>query len=185
MIDSRIEIHGLKEALKELSLVDKKAKWAAVREIKTASGKLIGIAQQPYPTNGDVARRLPGAVHKGRTGYDQSKAYRGIKIKVGGRRTRQGEPVVTLVQQDPGAMIYQVAGMRGGSQGKPNGPDRLGRKRKATQSTAYIEHLQRDFGRYQRGYWQNYKQLFEEAQGQVMDAVRRVAAQVNRKIVTK
>lgn len=185
MIDSRIEIYGLKEALNELAQIDKKARWAAINSLKAASSKLVSMAADTFPSDAAVEDQLRGAVHKGRTGYQQNAAKRGVKVKVGGRRTRQGEPVVTLVQQDPGAMIYQVAGMRGGSQGKPNGPDRLGRKRKATQSTAYIQHLQRDFGRYQRGYWQNYKQLFEEAQGQVMDAIRRVAAQVNRKIVTK
>jgi hypothetical protein len=183
VIDSRIEIYGLKEALNELAQIDKKARWAAINSLKAASSKLVAMAADTFPSDAAVEDQLRGAVHKGRTGYQQNAAKRNVKVKVGGRRTRQGEPVITIVQQDAGAAIFSVAGMRDGKEGKPLGPDRLGRKRQASQSKAYIRNLQRGFGQGQRGIWRAYKPIMKEAEGELMEAIRRVAAKVNRKIV--
>lgn len=187
MIDSRIEIYGLKEALYELSLIDKKARWAAVNSLKAASSKLVSMAVDTFPQDNEVKQELSGAVHRGRTGYSQSKAARGVKVKVGAKRTSKGEPVITLVQQDPGAAIFSVAGIRGGAKGKPLGPDRLGRKRQSSQSKAYIRKLEQGFplqNYTQRGMWRAYRPILKEAEGELMEAIRKVAAKVNRKIVT-
>jgi len=187
VIDSRIEIYGLKEALYELSLIDKKARWAAVNKLKGASSKLVSMAVDTFPDDNVVEQELSGAVHKGRTGYQHARASRGVKVKVGGKRTARGEPVITLVQQDPGAAIFSVAGIRGGAKGKPLGPDRLGRKRQASQSKAYLRKLDQGFpfqNYTQRGMWRAYKPILKEAEGELMAAIREVAAKVSRKIVT-
>lgn len=183
MIDARIEIYGLKEALLELQTIAPKARWAAVNSLKAASSTLVGLATETYPSDSAVADQLKGAVHKGRSGYQQTRATRNVKVKVGGKRTSQGEPVITLVQSDSGAAIFSVAGMRDGSRGKPMGPDRLGRKRQKIQSETYVRKLQQGFGQGQRGMWKNYKAILKEAEGELMDAIRKVAAKVNRKIV--
>jgi len=172
VIDARIEIYGLKEALLELQTIAPKARWAAVNSLKAASSTLVSLATETYPSDSAVTDQLKGAVHKGRTGYQQTRATRNVKVKVGGKRTSQGEPV-----------IFSVAGMRDGSKGKPMGPDRLGRKRQKIQSETYVRKLQQGFGQGQRGMWKNYKAILKEAEGELMDAIRKVAAKVNRKIV--
>lgn len=185
MIENQVTIYGVKEALAELGQIDKKARWAAVNQIKASSSGLVAMATETYPSEAELQNQLSGTVHKGRTGYSKTKADRGVRVQVGGRRTRQGSPLVTLVQKDSGAMIYSMAGMRDGRAGKPSGPDRLGRKRQKSQSDAYMRNLQRGFGQGQRGMWKAYSKIYKAAEGDLMDALKQVAASVNRKIVTK
>jgi len=188
VIDARIEIYGLREALRELDAIGPRAKWAAVNQIKAASGKLVSIAERTFPDDTAVKAKLEGAVHKGRTGYRVAKARRGIKVQVGGKRTSKGEPVVTLVEKDAAAAIWSMAGMRDGAYANYYGPDRLGRARKKSQSDAYLRVLARDFtlpNYKQRGIWGASQMIYKEAHGELMEAIRKVAEKVNRRIVTK
>lgn len=178
-----IEIYGVRDALRELQQIDKKQKFAAIAKIKSAGGDMLAAARAEYPSDGELQSALEGWTGNGRTAYSKAKANSGLKIQIGGRSRGNAYAIVTLVQNDPAAALFDIAGLRDGSQGKPGGPDRLGRKRQPKQSKAFIDALDRGFVKAQRGMWRNVREIRRLSEGNLRKALDEVAASVNRKLV--
>jgi hypothetical protein len=101
---------------------------------------------------------------------------------VGGRSFGQSYAIVTIVQKNAGGALFDIAGLRNGSQGV-GGTDRLGRNREDSQSKAFLDNLNASYGRAQRGMWRKIKAIRELADGELMKALEEVAAETNRKLV--
>lgn len=182
-VDTSIDVYGVREALKELGAMDKKYRFQATAKIKAAGAGMIDAARKPYPDTTDLESNLRGWTKGGRAGYDKTKVDKGVQIQVGGKSYGNAWSVVTLIQKDSSGAMFDIAGLANGNSGKPGGPDRLGRKRQPVQSEAFLQALQNAYGRAQRGLWRARKAIFKEAEGALMEALRDVAAQVNKNLV--
>jgi hypothetical protein len=180
--ETSIEIYGVREALAELGKLDKKYRFAAQNRIKAAAGPMLDEARQTYPDNSTIQDALSGWSRGGRLGYDKSKVDKGVTIKIGGRSYGNAYAVVTLVQNNAGGALFDIAGLRDGSQGV-GGTDRLGRSREDVQSDAFLAALNARFGKAQRGLWRKRKRIMELAETELMKALQDIAAEANRKLV--
>lgn len=179
------ELYGVRDALRELGEIDRKLKNAAIARIRAAGSDIVAVARTEYPTTNEVKSDLEGWSQGGRLGYDKPKVDAGVKIKVGGKTPRNANAyaIVTLVQDNAGGALYDIAGLRDGRKGKPSGPDRLNRKRQPKQSKAFIQALNNGFGNAQRGLWPKRREIAALAQGNLRKALDQVAESVNRKLV--
>lgn len=170
-VEATIEVYGVRESLAELRRIDPILRVKAVNKIKAAGAELVQIGAAQYTTD----TGLSGWSRKGRLGYNPGKVRKGIKIQVGGRTPRGANafPIVTLVQQDAGGALWDIAGLRGGSKGRgaPKGRPN------------FVDQLNRRHGPAQRGLWRAQSEISEKASDKLIEALDDVAAQVNRKLV--
>lgn len=178
-----VDVYGVRDALKELGQLDKKYRFAAQNKIKSAGSEIVRVAQESYPDAGTIGDDFKGWSRGGRLGYDKTKVDKGVQIKIGGKSYGNAYALVTLVSTNPGASLFELAGMNDGNSGKPGGPDRLGRRREPVQSQAFIDRLNLYYGKAQRGIWRRHKAIYAASEGALMEALRDIVAQVNRKLV--
>lgn len=179
---AEIQVFGVRDALKELGQIDKTLRFKAVSKIKGASGEMLAVARSQYPDNSQLQDAMPGWSTKGRLGYDKKKVDSGVVVQVGGRSYGNAYAIVTIVQKNAGGALFDIAGLRNGSEGV-GGTDRLGRNREDSQSEAFLRNLNSAFGEAQRGMWRKIRIIRELADKELMSALEEVAAQVNRKLV--
>jgi hypothetical protein len=181
-VSAEISVFGVRDALKELGQMDKTLRFKAISKIKGASGEMLAVARSQYPDNQQLQDVMPGWSTKGRLGYDKKKVDQGVQVQVGGRSIGNSYAVVTIIQKNAGGALFDIAGLRDGSQGV-GGTDRLGRNRESSQSDAFLDNLNAAFGKAQRGMWRKIRVIREMADKELMSALEEVAAQVNRKLV--
>lgn len=181
-VGAEISVFGVRDALKELGQMDKTLRFKAVSKIKGASGEMLAVARSQYPDNSQLQDVMPGWSTKGRLGYDKKNVDKGVQVVVGGRSYGNSYAIVTIVQKNAGGALFDIAGLRNGSEGV-GGTDRLGRNREDSQSEAFLRNLNSAFGKAQRGMWRKIKVIRELADKELMNALEEVAAQVNRKLV--
>lgn len=181
-VGAEISVYGVRDALKELGQMDKTLRFKAVSKIKGASGEMLAVARSQYPDNSQLQDVMPGWSTKGRLGYDKKNVDKGVQVVVGGRSYGNSYAIVTIVQKNAGGALFDIAGLRNGSEGV-GGTDRLGRNREDSQSEAFLRNLNSAFGKAQRGMWRKIKVIRELADKELMNALEEVAAQVNRKLV--
>lgn len=162
-----VEVYGVKEVFKQLGEIDRKQKFKAMARVKAAGAPALTQARANYPDN-----PLSGWESGGRLGYSKKDADKGVQIQIGGRAQGKAYPIVTIIQKNPGAAMFDIAGFANGSAGK-GGP----------QSDAFIAALNSKYGRAQRGMWRNVKEIRELANDAILKAIDEVAAEVNRKIL--
>lgn len=159
-LETTAEITGLKQALSELSKLDKSARFKAAAKIKASSPALLENARAQFPAEIGVTV-IHGMRNKGRLGYDKAKVDKGVQIMVGGRSRGQGiTPLVTLVQKDAAGALFSQAGTRN--------------------NTQFTKLLTNVFGRPQRGLWRSRKFIQEQGTADIMRAVDEVIADANR-----
>ena len=166
-INASVEVYGVKEVLKELGEVDKKTKFKAISKVKAAGAPAVSKARENYPSGAP----LSGWTYSGRLAYSKANADKGVQIQVGGRARGQQFPIITIIQKNPGAAMYDIAGLANGATGtKPQGD-------------AFIDALNAKYGKAQRGMWRNVKEIRELANDAILKAIDEVAQEVNRKIL--
>jgi hypothetical protein len=104
-----VEVIGVKEMLRDLKQIDPEARKQFAKDAKQIASPIVVAAQGSYP-----AQTLSGMKYRwtqnGRQllPWDARKARRGITVKVDAGRKKDG--VVTIIQKDPAAAIYDIAG---------------------------------------------------------------------------
>ena len=154
------EITGLKQALSELSKLDKSARFKAAAKIKASSPAMLEKAREQFPPEIGVSM-IKGMGNKGRLGYNKTAVDKGVQIMVGGRARGKGiTPLVTLVQKNAGAALFSQAGTKN--------------------SSDFSRLLTHVFGRPQRGLWRSRAFIAEQGTADIMKAVDEVIADANR-----
>lgn len=174
MIESEIQIYGVREALAELGRIDSKTRFKAVNKLKAAGESLLAAPRANYPMAAPMSRWA----QTGRLGYNPSKVQSGVQIQVGGRTPRDANAyaIVTLVQKNAGGALFDIGGLRGGAQG-----DTSGNKKKRQEK--FLSNLNHGYGPAQRGLWRSVREVRANANAALMQALEDVAAEVNRKLV--
>jgi len=173
-ISASVEVYGVKEVFKQLGEIDKKQKLKAMAKVRAAGAPAVAKARENYPSDPVLVNKKgnPSWGPNGRLGYSKSTADKGVSIQIGGRARGQAYPIVTIVQKNPGAAMFDIAGFRDGSKGKGG-----------ARGEAFIEKLEKEYGEAQRGMWRNVKEIRELANDAILKAIDEVAAEVNRKIL--
>ena len=105
-LETTAEITGLKQALSELSKLDKSARFKAAAKIKASSPAMLENARAQFPADIGVTV-IHGMRNKGRLGYNKQAVDKGVQIMVGGRSRGQGiTPLVTLVQKNAAGALF-------------------------------------------------------------------------------
>jgi hypothetical protein len=104
-----VEVIGVKQMLRDLKQIDPEARKQFAKDAKQIASPIVVAAQGSYS-----AQALSGMKYRwtqnGRQllPWDARKARRGITVKVDAGRKKDG--VVTIIQKDPAAAIYDIAG---------------------------------------------------------------------------
>jgi len=155
-----VEITGLKQALSELSKLDKSARFKAAAKIKASSPAMLEEGRKQFPPEIGVSM-IRGMGYKGRLGYNKTAVDKGVQIMVGGRARGQGiTPLVTLVQKSAAGALFSQAGSKNNSD--------------------FSRLLTNVFGRPQRGLWRSRAFIAEQGAADIMKAVDEVIADANR-----
>lgn len=172
-VSASVEVFGVRDALKELGKIDKAQRWKAIAKVKAAGEPLVNAAREKYAPDPVLSNEAGRTTWKnqGRLGYSKASADKGVQIQVGGRSKGDAYAIVTIVQKNPGAAMFDIAGFADGKYSK--GP----------QGDAFIKKLERDYGKAQRGMWRNIAVIRRIGNDAIMKALEEVAAQVNRKLV--
>lgn len=159
-LNTSVEITGLKQALSELSKLDKSARFKAAAKIKASSPAMLEEGRKQFPADIGISV-IHGWKNKGRLAYDKAKVDKGVQIMVGGRSRGQGiTPLVTLVQKNAAGALFSQAGSKNNSD--------------------FSRLLTNVFGRPQRGLWRSRKFIAEQGTADIMKAVDEVIADANR-----
>ena len=163
-LETTAEITGLKQALSELSKLDKSARFKAAAKIKASSPAMLEEGRKQFPADIGISvihGMAPSKKGKARLAYDKAKVDKGVQIMVGGRSRGAGiTPLVTLVQKDAAGALFSQAGTKNVSQ--------------------FSKLLTNVFGRPQRGLWRSRKFIAEQGTADIMKAVDEVIADANR-----
>jgi hypothetical protein len=172
-VSASVDVYGVREVLKELGEIDKKQRFKAINKVKAAGQPMVNAAREKYVGDPVLTNEAGRTTWKatGRLGYSKAQADKGVQIQVGGRSRGDAYAIVTLIQKNPGAAMFDIAGFADGQHAK--GP----------QGEAFIAKLNRDYGKAQRGMWRNIKVIREIGTDAIMKALDEVAAEVNRKLV--
>jgi hypothetical protein len=154
-----VEITGLKQAMTELSKLDKSARFRAAAKIKASSPAMMAEARRQFPSEIGVSM-IRGMGNRGRLGYKKTEVDKGVQIVVGGRARIGVTPLVTLVQKSAAGALFSQAGTQNSSQ--------------------FADLLTNVFGKPQRGLWRSRKFIQEQGAADIMKAVDEVIADANR-----
>ena len=159
-LETTAEITGLKQALSELSKLDKSARFKAAAKIKASSPAMLEEGRKQFPADIGISvihgwgRSKKGK--KGRLAYDKTAVDKGVQIMVGGRARGQGiTPLVTLVQKSPAGAMFSQAGTK-------------------DKTTDFGKLMNNVFGTSQRGIWRSRKFIAEQGSADIMKAVDEV-----------
>ena len=158
-LETTAEITGLKQALSELSKLDKSARFKAAAKIKASSPAMLEEGRKQFPSEIGVSM-IRGWGNKGRLGYNKTAVDKGVQIMVGGRARSGVTPLVTLVQKSAAGAMFSQAGTKNNSQ--------------------FSDLLASVFGRPQRGLWRSRAFIAEQGTADIMKAVNEVIADANR-----
>lgn len=162
---AQVEVYGVRETIAQLKALDTSLRKQAINDIKAAA----------EPLRADIAGRIPttaplsGWDHKGRTGWTKKNTK--VTTNYGGRKgrgRRETWPLVRVTLKGSAASIYDMAGR--GSDGN------------TAQGRALIDNLG---GNPSRAAWPAAEQKLPQVQSAVLEAIRKVSAQVNRNLVTR
>ena len=164
-----VEITGLKQALSELSKLDKSARFKAAAKIKASSPAMLEKGREQFPADIGITMIhgwAPSKKGKGRLAYDKTAVDKGVQIMVGGRARGQGiTPLVTLVQKSAAGALFSQAGSKSNSD--------------------FSRLLTNVFGKPQRGLWRSRAFIAEQGAADIMKAVDEVIADANRALMAR
>lgn len=167
MINTTVQVEGVKATLKALKEIDPALRRAAIKEMKSAAQPMVNEVRSRMPL-----KPLDNWGEGGRLGWDVNKARRSVKLRFGGKKIRGGSgnqyPLLRLVIQSPAATMYDMAGKRG--QGK------------TPQGQVFVRVLTADWGRPSRLAWPAAEKHMDSVQRGVIEAIDKAAAEINREI---
>lgn len=162
-----IEVYGVKEAIKELRNIDPLYRKQLNKDAKEVAAPAVEDAKGRYPMQFLSGMRFQWAPRgKVKFPYDQSKAQRGVKVKVDTSKRNQGTIVIT--QTDPAAAIIDMAGKAGG---------------RGKRGMNFVDKIS-SFGPPSRIMWPAYEAHATDIEQNMVGVIEQVMEQVNRNMVT-
>ena len=166
-VSAKIEVYGLKDALKELNKLDSTLRKQITKDAKEVAKPVVSDAQSKYPVT-ILSGMKYNWVQKGKQKfpYDQVRARKGVSVKVDTGKRNVG--TIVIIQKDPAAAIIDMAGKKGGT---------------SAQSDRFISALTMMFGMPSRVMWPAYNSNADAVQKNMVELVETVMTAVGRKLV--
>lgn len=167
-VEVRAEVVGAKQLIAELSKIDRRISAEFRKEARQIAAPIVSAAKTNYPS-----KLLSGMARswapKGREifPYSQMKAVKGVKVKFSTRRS--GDSVIKIVQSDPAASVFEVAGK---ARANPKG-DR------------FNSQLHLWFGKPSRVVWPAAERHKTETENRMRALLEEVARQFNRSVILR
>jgi len=162
-----VQVFGAKEALKELKNVEPETRKAINARAKDIAKPATDAIKREYPTELLSGMRRAW-VQRGRQlfPYDQSKARKGVKLKVDTKK--KATSVMAIVQDDPAAAIVDMAGKAGGG---------------SAQGARFIAALTAMFGQPSRVMWPTYEKNNDGVAQNMQNVMNDVMAAVGKRLI--
>jgi len=166
-VSTKLEVYGVKDALKELQKTDKGLRKKINESAKTIAQPVTSAAKSNYPIKYLSGMARPWSF-KGRQlfPYDQKKAVKGVVLKIDTSKRNQG--LIVIIQKDPAAAIIDMAGKKGGT---------------GARGGMFINNMNA-FGSPSRVMWPAYERNAHRVDKEFRDLVERVMDAVGRNLVT-
>jgi hypothetical protein len=166
-LTTTVEVFGAKEALKELKNVEPDTRKAINARAKDIVKPATDAIKQEYPPELLSGMRRAW-VQRGRQlfPYDQSKARKGVKLKVDTKK--KATSVMAIVQDDPAAAIVDMAGKAGGG---------------SAQGARFIAALTAMFGQPSRVMWPTYEKNSDGVAQNMQGVMNDVMAAVGKRLI--
>jgi len=167
-VSTKLEVYGVKDALKELQKTDKGLRKEINESAKAIAQPVTSAAKSNYPIKYLSGMARPWSF-KGRQlfPYDQKKAVKGVVLKIDTSKRNQG--LIVIIQKDPAAAIIDMAGKKGGT---------------GARGASMIAGLTLHFGQPSRVMWPAYERNAHLVDKEFRDLVERVMDKVGRNLVT-
>lgn len=168
MATAGIEVYGVKEAIKELRTIDPEYRKQLNRDAKEIAAPIVSAAKSNYPATLLSGMKYNWLYRKKslKFPYNQAKAQRGVSVKVDTAKKNQG--TIVVIQKDPAASIYDMAGKKGGD---------------SAQGSRFISALTLHFGPPSRVMWPAADVNMPTVSANMKDLIETVMEQVNRNMV--
>lgn len=109
-VDTKIELVGVKDAIKALNKIDPELRKQFNRDAKAIGEPVLNKARQAYPDLplSGMARKWTDDAGRPIFPWNAQKARRGLRVKID--TSRKSSNVLYLQQADRGGAIYEAAG---------------------------------------------------------------------------
>ena len=166
-VSAKIEVYGIKDALKELNKIDPTLRKQITKDAKAVAKPVVSDAQSKYPPTILSGMKYSWTQKsKQKFPYDQGKARKGVTVKVDTGKKNVG--TIVIIQKDPAAAIIDMAGKKGGT---------------SAQSDRFISALTMMFGMPSRVMWPAYDSNADAVNKNMVELVEQVMSAVGRKMV--
>jgi hypothetical protein len=173
-VKASLEVAGLKEALREINLIDRDARLQITRQFKKITQPVVNEAKQKVPKTPPISGW--GRTWKTSSGFqmlpwDGNPATKLVDTKVSGKRPReyngQIRDLAVLIIRWRGAVntIFDVA-----------------RNSSTAQGANMVAGLNQRNGQASRVMWPAYEHKANEVENEIRDQIAEVMARVNRRI---
>jgi hypothetical protein len=173
-VRTELEVVGIKEVLREINQIDKKARQQITRDFKKITAPVVSEAKSRVPKEPPISgwgRSWRTASGFQMLPWQPSDASKYIDTKVSGKRPREYQGMV----RDLAVLIIRW-------RGTVNTLFDMSRDSKTPQGENMIRGLNARHGQASRVMWPAYEQHVDKVEEEIRDQIDRVMAMVNRKI---
>lgn len=196
--DTRIEIYGIKDALKQLNQVAPKLRREITKDYKQIVKSVIDDAVAAVPDSEPIGgfagswKTKSGYEMLPASGWQGIKASKLITAKISTRRvkefrgTKENVATFRVVWTGLANTVYEIAGRKGGR--APSERSRMGshkRKVGTVGGQTLIAVLQGRYGAASRTLWPSWQKNQTQVEGEMQDLCEKVMNAVNRNLVIK
>lgn len=167
-VDAKIQVFGVKEALKELKELDPELRKDLNKKAKEVVKPATDAIKSAYP-----ARYLSGMSRSWRDKrgnpkfpYDRAAAQKAVGLKIDTGKRNQG--TIVIVQKDPAASIIDMAGKAGGQ---------------SPQGARFVDALTAQFGPPSRVMWPTYERNADAVERNMVDLVEDLMDTIGKRLV--
>jgi putative transposon-encoded protein len=178
MISAKVEVVGLKEALRELQKIDPKLRLKVTKDFKKITKPVEQAAKVLIPKQPPLSGWAKGWKTKSGyqmlpdSGWQGAKADKLVKSKVSSKRPREYAGVASNVTVFMANTVFDVAG-------------RLNKNGDTKAGALMIQALERKFGKASRVLWRAYDANKAEVERQTLELTKQVMADVGKSLKIK
>jgi hypothetical protein len=168
-----VQVHGVKEALRELNKTSPTLRRAFTKDYKAIVKPVIDQAKAAFPNQPPLRNMVHPYKQLG--GWDGGMVAKGVVAKINTRKARNRNAALGASYETVGTFIIQQ------KTGWGSLYDMAGKK---NSSTVFVSNLTAKFGGASRAMWPAYESNAEEVNAAVLDLVGKVMAEVGRNVIT-
>ena len=155
-VDAKIQVFGVKEALKELKELDPQLRKDLNKKAKDVVSPATNAIKNAYPNRFLSGMARPWTQRGNRKfPYDRTAAQKAVGLKIDTGKKNRG--TIVIIQKDPAASIIDMAGKAGGQ---------------SPQGARFVDAITAQFGPPSRVMWPTYERNADAVERNMVDLVQ-------------